>query len=233
MHGFKVGENVYSYSWDNPQGGFYAQYVAVPAERVGHMPMQLTMQQAGAIATTGLTALQGIDNFLKLKSGQSVIIHGASGGVGTLAIQFAKLRGARVLATASGADGFALAKKLGADAVVDARSGTITAAAHDFAPGGVDAVLALVGGDALERCIAALHPGGRVAFPHGVSPPPHSRSGITIAGYNAVASPVEFSHLNAAIAASHLQVYPLAQAAQAQRRVETGHVLGKVILQIE
>jgi NADPH:quinone reductase-like Zn-dependent oxidoreductase len=107
---FKVGDRVYSYSWDNPKGGFYAEYVAVAADMVGHVPEGLDLQQAGAIPTTGLTALQGVDDALGLKEGMSVIIHGASGAVGTLAVQFARLRGARVLATASGEDGVALVR---------------------------------------------------------------------------------------------------------------------------
>ena len=104
VHGFKIGEEVYAYSWDNPQGGFYAEYVAVPAERVGHVPQGLTLTQAGAIATTALTALQGVDDALHIKPGETLLIHGAAGGVGTLAVQFAKLRGARVLATVAAAD---------------------------------------------------------------------------------------------------------------------------------
>src|SRR5436305_770239 len=124
---FKVGDQVYSYSWDNPHGGFYAEYVAVPAERVGHVPQGLTLQQAGAVATTGLTAIQGIDDALRLKAGDTLIIHGASGGVGSLALQFAKLRGVKVLATASGEDGLTLVKGLGADAVVDGRKGIVDA----------------------------------------------------------------------------------------------------------
>src|SRR5207248_3832006 len=131
---FKVGDQVYSYSWDNPHGGFYAEYVAVPAERVGHVPQGLTLRQAGAIATTGLTAIQGIDDALHLKAGDTLIIHGASGGVGSLALQFARLRGVKVLATATGEDGLAFVKQLGADAVVDGRHGDIAAAAHAFAP---------------------------------------------------------------------------------------------------
>jgi NADPH:quinone reductase len=121
VHGFKVGEKVYAYSWDNPQGGFYAEYVAVPAEFVGRVPKGLTLTQAGAIGTTALTAIQGVDDALHVKSGEILIIHGAAGGVGTLAVQFAKLRGARVLATVSGEDEIALVKSLGADAVVDGR----------------------------------------------------------------------------------------------------------------
>ena len=236
VHGFKVGDSVYAYSWDNPQGGFYAQYVAVPAERVAHVPAGLSMLQAGAIGTTALTALQGIDDALHLRAGETVIIHGAAGGVGTLAVQFAKLRGARVLATVSGGDEIALVKSLGADAVVDGRHGDIAAAAHEFAPGGIDALLALAGGEALERCIASLKKDGRLAYPNGV-PPPAPHAGVTVTHYDAVPGPAEFERLNTAITAAKLVVplageYPLAAAAEAQRRIEAGHVAGKVVLQI-
>lgn len=238
VRGFAVGDQVYSYSWDNPKGGFYAEYVVVPAKLVGHVPPGMSLRDAGAIGTTGLTAIQGIDDALHIKSGETLIIHGASGGVGTLAVQFAKLRGARVLATASGDDGLSLVRQLGADAAVDGRHGDITAAAHAFAPAGVDAVLALAGGDALERCLDALGPGGRVAFPYGVTPEPKARVGVgNMMRYNAIAGPREFERLNQAITAVKLQVpiagqYPLAEAAKAQERLEAGHVLGKVVLQV-
>ena len=237
VQGFKVGEQVYSYSWDNPHGGFYAEYVAVPAERVGLVPGNLTLRQAGAIATTGLTAIQGIDDALHLKAGDTLIIHGASGGVGSLALQFAKLRGVKVLATATGEDGLAFVKGLGADAAVDGRHGDIAAAARALAPAGVDAVLALAGGETLERCIDALRPGGQVAFPYGVEPEPKARSGVPIIRYNAIPGVKEFERLNRAIEAVKLQVpiaaqFPLAEAAKAQERVEAGHILGKIVLQI-
>jgi NADPH2:quinone reductase len=237
VQGFKVGDQVYSYSWDNPHGGFYAEYVAVPAERVGHVPGNLTLRQAGAIATTGLTAIQGIDDALHLKAGDTLIIHGASGGVGSLALQFAKQRGVKVLATATGEDGLAFVKGLGADADVDGRHGDIAAAAHALAPAGVDAVLALAGGETLERCIDALRPGGQVAFPYGVEPEPKARTGVPIIRYNAIPGVKEFGRLNRAIEAVKLQVpiaaqFPLAEAAKAQERVEAGHILGKIVLQI-
>jgi NADPH:quinone reductase len=235
---FKVGDQVYAYSWDNPHGGFYAEYVAVPAERVGRVPQGLTLRQAGAIATTGLTAIQGIDDALHLKAGDTLIIHGASGGVGSLALQFAKLRGVRVLATASGEDGLAFVKGLGADAVVDGRKGDILAAARAFAPAGVDAVLAFAGGDSLERCVEALRPGGRVAYPYGVRPDPKARDDTAaVIRYNAIPGPEEFERLNRAIEAVKLKVaieaeFPLAQADKAQARVEAGHILGKIVLRI-
>lgn len=237
VQGFKVGDPVYSYVWDNPKGGFYAQYVAVPAKAVGHVPPGMSLRDAGAAAVTALTAQQGIDDALHVKSGEVVIIHGASGGVGTLAVQFAKLRGARVLAIASGDDGVSLVRSLGADAAVDGHHADIEAAAREFAPGGVDAVLALAGGSVLEHCIATLKSGGRVAYPSGVSPVPKVSGGVKLVRYDAIAGPREFERLNAAIMAAKLQVpiaaeYPLAEAAKAQQRLSAGHVLGKVVLQI-
>jgi NADPH:quinone reductase len=233
---FKVGDAVYAYSFDNPKGGFYAQYVAVAADHVGLVPGGLSLREAGAIGTTGLTAIQGIDDALHIKAGETLIIHGAAGGVGTLAIQFAKLRGARVLATVSGEDGAALARSLGADAVVDGKTGDILAAARSLSPGGVDAVLALAGGPALERCMDALGKDGRLAFPTGVEPEP-KRAGARIIAYDAIAAHGGFERLNLAIGALKLQVpiaaeYALADASQAHQRMAAGHVLGKVVLRI-
>ena len=237
VHDFKVGDAVYSYAWDNPKGGFYAEYVAVPAKAAGHVPPGMSLRDAGAAAVTALTALQGVDDALHLKPGETVIIHGASGAVGTLAVQFAKLRGARVLATASGDDGVALVRRLGADAAVDGHHGDIRAAAREFAPAGADAVLALAGGDALEACIDSLKSGGRVAYPSGVQPVPKARSGVPILRYDALTGPAEFARLGAAISAAKLVVpiaaeFPLADAARAHERMAAGHVLGKVVLRI-
>lgn len=103
-----------TYNWGNPTGGFYAEYIAVPADKVASIQKQLDLRHAGAIPITGLTALQGVDDALNLKKGETIIIHGASGGVGTLAVQFAKLRGARVFATASGQEGVELVREMGA-----------------------------------------------------------------------------------------------------------------------
>ncbi len=238
VRGFRPGDRVYSYMWDNPKGGFYAEYVAVPAKQVGPLPPDLSLRDAGAIAASALTAIQGVDDALHIGSGETLIIHGAAGGVGSLALQFAKLRGARILATASGEDGASFVKSLGADTVVDGRKGDILAAARQFAPEGIDAVLAFAGGDALERCVAALKPGGRVAFPWGVGPEPKPDINVrSSTRYNAIAGPQEFERLNQAIVASKLRVaiaaeYPLADAARAHQRLEAGHVLGKVVLRI-
>jgi len=233
---FKVGDQVYTYSWDNPKGGFYAEYAAVPAERVGPLPKGLTLTQAGAIGTTALTAIHCVDDALHVRSGEMLLIHGAAGGVGTLAVQFAKLRGAKVLATITAEDERALVERLGADAVVDSRHGDLAAAVHAFAPAGLDAILAFAGGDALERCIGLLKSDGMVAYPTGVQPP-RARAGLRIVRYDAIAGPKEFERLNAAIENMRLEVaiaaqFPLSAAATAHERVEAGHVPGKIVLQI-
>lgn len=237
VQGFKVGDPVYAGGWDNANGGFYAEYVGVPQEQVGHIPEGLSLAEAAAIFGTAETALQGIDDQLHLRSGQSLIIHGATGGVGMIAVQFAKLRGGRVLATASGEDGMAFARSLGADAVVDGRHGDIIAAAHQFAPGGVDAVLGLVGGEPLERCIDAVRRGGRVAFPNGINPEPKPRAGLKVIGYDGESGRAALERLNRAVTAARLKVpivaqFPLAAAQQAHDRQAAGHVLGKILLEV-
>jgi NADPH:quinone reductase-like Zn-dependent oxidoreductase len=233
---FKVGDKVYAYEWEIGKGGFYAEYVAVPAKGVAHIPKPLDLRHAGAIPVTGLTALQGIDDALHLKKGQSIIIHGASGGVGTMAVQFAKLRGARVFATASGREGVALVRRLGADTAVDGRSGNIREAVLQFASEGVDCVLAFVGSK-LAECLKALRRGGLLAYPNGIEPAPRKRKGLKIIAYDGVAGVREFERLNRAAKAAPLRVpiaatYPLAQAAKAHQRLAAGHVLGKVVLRI-
>jgi NADPH2:quinone reductase len=232
-----LGDEVYAYSFNNPKGGFYAEYVAVPANCAAPIPKGFDLKQAGAIPTTGLTALQGVDDALQLKAGNTVLIHGASGGVGTLAVQFAKLRGARVLATASGEDGVALVRRLGADAVVEGLTGDIVAMVRLFTRNGVDAILALAGGKQLTRCLGALRKGGRLAYPNGIEPKPRKRNGIEIVSYDAVPDVEEFRRLSNAVERAGLKVpiagtFKLSEAAKAHERLAAGHVVGKVVLRI-
>ena len=234
---FRIADAVYACSFANDKGGFYAEYVVVRAERAAPIPKGLSMREAGAIPTTGLTAIQGIDDALRIKKGEAVVILGASGGVGTLAVQFAKLREARVLGIASGADGVALVRRLGADAAVDGRHGDVSAALQKFAPKGVDAVLALAGGETLDVVIDAIKGGGPVAYPNGVDPKPKKRHGVRMVPYDGVPGVREFDCLAMAVEAANLKVpiaakFPLGQEALAHRRLAQGHVLGKILLEI-
>jgi NADPH:quinone reductase len=232
-----IGDRVYSYGFANAKGGFYAEYVAVAAENAAHIPYTLSMKEAGGAATVGLTALQGIDNALRVKRDEIVIIHGATGGVGSLAVQFAKLRGARVIATARGAAGLQFARRLGSDDAVDGQDGDIAAAARRFSRNGVDAALATVG-SGLEQVIDAVRKGGRIAFPNGVEQAPKERPGIGIISYDGQSGAREFEALNEAIQQGNVVVpiaaeFPLDQAASAHQRLAAGHVLGKLVLRVQ
>ena len=233
-----VGERVYSYSYDNPKGGFYAQYVAVSAAKVAPIPDGVDLRDAGGFATIGLTALQGVDDALGIEAGENVVIHGASGNVGMLALQFAKLRNARVLAVASGADGVKFVRRLETDETIDGKeTDAITAAVRAFAPGGADALLAFAGGKGLTRCLDGLRRGARVAYPNGVEPEPRRRKGIHFSSYDATPGPREFERLNRAIEEGRIRLpiaktFPLRKAADAHRLIERGHILGKIVLRV-
>ncbi len=134
---FKEGDRVYGAELANPKGGFYAQYAAVKADNASLIPGHLTIEQAAVLPTDGLTALTGLEKVLGLKSGESLMVIGASGGIGHLAIQLAKRLGANVFAIASGDDGVQLAKKLGADSAVDGHGPNIRKGGRIAYPHGV------------------------------------------------------------------------------------------------
>src|SRR2546426_11898568 len=118
VRGVRPGDRVWACHYSNPKGGFYAEYVAVDVGSVGRAPEHLTLLEAGAAPTTGLTALQGLDNALHLRRGETILILGASGGGGSLAVQFASLRGARVFGSVYTPAAVAFVRVL-AHAVVD------------------------------------------------------------------------------------------------------------------
>src|SRR4029453_19221371 len=144
---FKEGDRVYGAELANPKGGFYAQYTAVKADNVSLIPGRLTIEQAAVLPSDGLTALTGLEKVLGLKSGETLMVFGASGGIGHLALQLAKRIGAKGFAIASGDDGVQFAKKLGADSAVDGHGDDVLNAALEFAPNGIDAALVTSGGE--------------------------------------------------------------------------------------
>jgi len=228
-----VGDRVYAYSLE---GGFYAEYVALAEEAVAPIPRGLSTEQAGALGADGVTALVGLDDQLHLVAGQTLMVYGASGGIGHLAVQLAKRMGAKVLAVASGRDGVELVRKLGADAAVDGKREDVARAARDFAPGGLDAALVLVHGESLGPALGAMRKGGRVAHPNGVEPAPRAPEGVTLLAYDGEPGPHALERLNRLIASSpfHVEIartYPLEDAARAHREIEQHH-LGKLALRI-
>ena len=231
---FKEGEKVYGLALANPKGGFYAEYIALKADQVSPVPGKLSIEQAGVMPVDAMTALMGLDDTLGVKPGESVMIFGASGGIGHLALQLAKRMGARVFAVASGDDGVKLAQRLKADGVVDGHEGNTLDAARTFAPDGIDAALVTAGGAAANEALEALRDGGRVAYPNGVEPEPKARSGIIVKSYDGMPTAATIKKLNQLIESGPFDVhvartFPLDQAAEAQRALEQ-HYLGKMAL---
>lgn len=232
---FEMGDRVYAASMPLPRGGFYAEYAVVEAEYVSRIPAGLPIEQAGVMPWDALTALSGLDT-LDLKPGHTLMVFGASGGIGHMAVQFARQIGARVLAVASGDDGVALSQRLGAEVAIDGRRDDVVAAARDFAPAGVDAALVTVGGAAVDRALSALREGAGVACPHGVSPEPRVAGGRQLHIYNGDRERAATDRLNQRIGtgpfAVHIaRVFALEDVVEAHRALES-HYLGKLAMRV-
>jgi NADPH:quinone reductase len=233
---FKEGDQVYAISLPSHKGGgFYSQYAKVKADNVAPLPEQLTFEQAGVMGWDVLTALTGLDDVLNLKPGEALMIFGASGGIGHMAVQLAKRMGNRVFAVASGDDGVTLARRLGADATVNGRKDDVVTAAREFAPDGLDAILLTTGGEIAERAIEAVRDGGRVAYPNGVKPKPKARPGVLLSNYDAIwrgqLATAKLQHLidSGPFEIHVARTFPLEQVAEAHRALGE-HFLGKLAL---
>ncbi|WP_292422084.1 NADP-dependent oxidoreductase [Mesorhizobium sp.] len=233
---FREGDKVYGYDPDIAKSGFYAEYARLKARHAAPVPDGLDLDQAGAMPADALTALTGLET-LGLKPGEKLGIFGASGGIGHIALQLAKRMGADVLAIASGEDGVALARQLGADAAIDGHSTEVEAAVRDFAPGGLDAVLITANSNGLEAVLKAIRKSGRAAYPNGVEPKPKARAGVKLKAYDGRSEPELFERLNRLIEMGPFTVhvcarYGLGEAAEAHRAVERHH-LGKLALAVQ
>ena len=234
---FKEGDRVYGAELANPKGGFYAQYTAVKAENASLIPGHLPIEQAAVFPTDALTALTGLEKVLGLKSGESLMVVGASGGIGHLAIQLAKRIGANVFAIASGDDGVQLAKKLGADTAIDGHGDNVLNAAKEFARNGIDAALVTAGGEETDEALLAIRQGGRIAYPHGVTPEPTAPDGVEIEAYDGEITATLINRLNTLVDSGPFEVhvdrvFRLEEASKAHKAL-TEHHLGKIALRIE
>ena len=231
------GDRVYAFTLGNPKGGSYAEYVAISQDRVSKIPEGMGMAEAGVLPTDAITALRGLDDELGVSPGDSVMIFGANGGIGHLAIQLAKRMGAQVFAIASGDDGVELAERLGADAAVNGRNPGIVEEALGFAPEGLNAALVTAGGETTDRALEAIREGGKVAYPTGVLPEPQARPGVTVRAYDGIPDPAVIDKLNELIASGPFEVvidrsFDLDHATDALKAAETHH-LGKLALKLD
>ena len=229
--GLAVGDEVYGLT-DWYRDGAAAEYVAVEARDLALKPATLTHVQAAAVSLAGLTAWQALHDHGGLAAGQTVLIHGAGGGVGTWAVQLARAAGARVLGTGRGRSR-ELVTELGADRFIDIDSERFEGTGRQ-----VDLVVDLVGGDALDRSWSVLKPGGTLVS---IVEDPSSRAprGSNARSVFFVVEPsrAQLVELGRMIDARELRplvgaVFPLARGAEAFRAKQNGGVPGKVVLDV-
>ena len=217
----RLGDRVYSYSYANPHGGFYAEYISVSADRVEAVPAQLDQNVAGAMPCVALTAHSGL-RALELKRGQTLLVFGATGGVGSFAVWLAAHAcEATVIGTAR-ADAYDYLRALGATPAGDSLK--------DF-----DAILATANGDTLPAFVSRAKPKAPVAYPNGVEPEPKFDEHPSVP-FDGQMSHDAFERLNEAIGKRtiplHIEEFPLDRVVDAHRRIEQGHVEGKIVLRI-
>lgn len=228
---FKKGDAVFAYI-GLKEGGGYAEYSVATEKEAALKPKSLNYIEAAAVPVVALTAWQALIDTAKLSSGQTVLIHGGSGGVGSFAIQIAKARGAKVIATAS-TPNQGLLKELGADVTIDYTKTKFEDVAKE-----VDVVLDSVGKDTLTRSYGVLKKGGYiVSLVARPDPAELEKRGINGSPLNVQPNSEELTGIGKLIDEKKLkviisQVFPLTDAAKAQAQAETGHTRGKIVLKV-
>lgn len=235
---FEIGDPVFAccIASDVARGTF-ATKVAIEAIHAAQMPQTLTFAQAAGIPLAALTAWQALHDTAGLRKNQTVLIHAAAGGVGSLAVPMAKAAGARVFGTASAAN-TDYVRGLGADAVIDYRSEDVAAAVGRLAPEGVDVVLDGAGGGLLAQSFGLVKRGGMltsiVAEPDATL---GARHGINVAWVSVAPNGAELKAIAGLIDQGALRVpateeLPLDRAAAALERSKAKHVRGKLVLRV-
>jgi NADPH:quinone reductase-like Zn-dependent oxidoreductase len=231
----KEGDEVYGMPWFPRAAGAYAEYVTAPARQFVLKPSTVSHEVAAAVPLAALTAWQALVDTAHVQSGQRVLIHAAAGGVGHLAVQFAKHLGAHVIGTAR-AGGHDWLTKLGADEVVD-----YTEVRFEDVVSDVDVVIDLVGGDTSTRSLDVLRPGGLlVAIPSGASPDlgiAAAAKGVRVTPFLVEPDGPALARIAALIDAGEVVVevaetFPLEEVAQAHARGETNRTRGKLVLRV-
>ena len=233
VSGLKPGDEVYGSAIIIGGGsGATAQYATAKVQNISLKPKNLSHQEAAALVLVGISATQAIEEHIKLQSGQKILIHGGSGGIGSTAIQLAKHIGAYVATTVRG-DHAGFIKSLGADEIVDYEQAKFEEKLYDY-----DAVIDTVGGDTYKRSFVVLRDGGIIVSL--VEQPEDgltSQRGITSIYQQSHTDTASLAHLaeladNGIIKPSIDKVFTLDQAAEAFEYTETGHPKGKVVIEI-
>lgn len=235
---FKPGDEVFAYCRKPVvQWGTYAEYVSFDAENIALKPKNINFAQAAAIPLVSLTAWQSLFDSAKLKKDEVVLVHAGAGGVGGMAVQFAKHIGARILTTTSPSH-FDYVKKLGADNVIDYKKGFVEQVKQLF-PEGIDVVFDCVGGQTLKDSVQILKPNGRlVSIVERLDPAlavqKHIQSLYVFVSPNGkelaqIAKLIEENK----IAVPKIEEMRLQDAAEAQEKNKQGHTEGKIVLKVK
>ncbi|MGP3632821.1 NADP-dependent oxidoreductase [Streptomyces sp. 24-1644] len=228
---FAVGDEVIGYvREDFLSRGTFAEYVAAPVRTLARKPLSLSFEEAAGLPLTGLTAYQVLHRTLKIRSGETVLVHAAAGGVGSMAVQLARHAGCRVIGTA-GPHNHDHVRQLGAEPVEYGEG--LTDRLRALAPDGIDAAFDTIGGDALRASADTLTPEGRLASVADAEV-------FSYGGKYAFVRPdaTDLAHLaelaEQGVVRVHVdRVFPLALAADAYRLNEEGRTRGKIIVAVE
>jgi NADPH:quinone reductase-like Zn-dependent oxidoreductase len=222
---FKPGDPVFGVC-ELPREGAYAERLAIREEIVASKPERLSHVECAAVALAGVTALVSIEDTLKIRAGETVLVHGGAGGVAGFAVQLAKHLGARVISTASAAN-HDYVRGCGADELIDYRTQDFTKLVS-----GCDAVFDTVGGDITERSFAVLRPGGRIASVAAGARPPGNTLRPNVERRRSHLERVLKLLTDGALRMPEIETFPLSQAAAAHRISEARHLRGKLVLQV-
>jgi NADPH:quinone reductase-like Zn-dependent oxidoreductase len=228
---FKAGDAVFALI-DLRRGGCYAEYVIVKDAEAAAKPAKISHTDAAGVPLVALTTWQALFDTAKLENGQTILIHGGAGGVGSIAVQLAHWKGARVLATAS-KDNLDFLKQLGADVAIDYRNQKFEEIGKD-----VDVVLDTVGGETQARSFAVIRKGGVLVSI--VGPPSKEKAddaGIRAASIRVHPSGEQLAQIGKLLDEGSIkpvvtQIFSLADAAKAHEQSETRHTRGKIVLQV-
>ncbi|KXG84080.1 NADP-dependent oxidoreductase [Agrobacterium bohemicum] len=228
---WRVGDRVMA-RLDPTKGGAFADYAIVPEDQLVLLPQDLNFNSAAGLPTAAGTAWQALVEIADLKAGQTVLVHAGTGGVGSVAIQFARGLGARVIASASG-DGVEIARELGADQVIDYRSEDFATKVSD-----IDVVLDTIGGETQQRSFDVLRSGGKLVST--VSPPDqalataHKVEGTFVFHTSNAGRLSDLVKAMRAMGQSVLidGVFPITSFAEAFGRQASGRARGKIIISV-
>lgn len=231
--GFAVGDEVFGLIRFPEPGNAYAEFTTAPVEHLARKPRSIDHVQAAGLPLAALTAWQAFEK-AQLRSGQSVLVLGAAGGVGHLAVQLAKAKGARVAGTASGRN-VEFVRGFGVDQFIDYATTSTESVVRN-----ADVLFDTVGGDFLERALGSLKKGGTlvtIAYPPPITPERAAAAGITAHGILVHPSRPHLEEIARLVDGGKLKVFvetvlPLADARTAHERSQTGRVRGKLVLRV-